>query len=384
MNQNPPETRLFLVGAGPGHPQQVTLRARECLAHADVVLYTDMTRHTAFAHTPPSAEMIYVGPLPEGNGLDESDVAAWIVRTAGSGRTIVRLYPGDPHESAFFQAELAAYSAAELAWELVPGLPGEPTPSDPSRPLSGQCVLVTRARAIGDRLWERLVELGAQVHVQPAIRITAPSDWRPVDSALDRLGSYDWLVFSSANGVRSLLERLIASGGDLRRLGRVKLAAIGPGTADELLRWGLRADLIPDEFRAESLADALLPEAAGRRFLLARASRGREVLADRLSSTGAQVTQIVVYQSEDVDQPQPEVKAWLKAGRIDWTTVTSSAIARSLVRLFGPDLRRTRLASISPVTSETLREMGYPPSAEATQYTMDGVVAAIVRGPTLD
>ena len=380
MNKSPTPPRLFLVGAGPGHPRQITLRARECLASADVVLYTTATRHAAFGHTPPSAEMIYVGRLPDGSGIEEPEVARWIAKAVGPGQTVVRLYPGDPHESQWLAGEVAACSAANLAWELVPGLPTNATTADTSKPLAGRRVMVTRARASGDRLWEQLVELGAEVLVQPAIRILPPADWRPVDTALAGLSSYDWLVFSSANGVQGLLERLMATGGDLRRLGRVKLAAIGTGTADELLRWGLRADVIPQEFRAELLAEALSPEAAGQRFLLARASRGREVLAERLSAAGGEVTQIVVYESQDVEEVQAEAGARLSAREIAWTTVTSSAIARSLVRLFGEELRHTRLASISPVTSETLREMGYTPSVEATQYTMDGVVAAIVRG----
>jgi uroporphyrinogen III methyltransferase/synthase len=323
--------------------------------------------------------MVYVGRLPDGSGIDEPDVARWIVNAARPGQTLVRLYPGDPHESPWLAAEVAACSAANLAWELVPGLPADAATADTNKPLAGRRVMVTRARASGDRLWEQLVELGAEVLVQPAIRILPPADWRPLDAALATLNSYDWLVFSSANGVQGLLDRLTATGGDLRQLGPLKLAAIGTGTADELLRWGLRADVIPNQFRAESLADTLVPQAAGRRFLLARASRGREVLAQRLSAAGADVTQIVAYQSEDVDHAQPEPQARLSAGQIDWTTVTSSAIARSLVRLFGDQLRRTRLASISPVTSETLREMGYTPSVEATQYTMDGVVAAILQ-----
>jgi uroporphyrinogen III methyltransferase/synthase len=157
----------------------------------------------------------------------------------------------------------------------------------------------------------------------------------------------------------------------------VKLAAIGPGTADELARFGLSAELVPEQFRAESLAEALAREAPGRRFLLARASRGREVLAEQLAAAGAVVEQIVVYASADVERPDAEVAAALRAGRIDWITVTSSAIAQSLAKLFGKDLRRAKLASISPLTSAALAELGYPPTVEAVEYTMSGLVAAI-------
>jgi uroporphyrinogen III methyltransferase/synthase len=261
-----------------------------------------------------------------------------------------------------------------------------------ARELVGKRILVTRPRDQVGPLCERFEELGAEVLVQPAIRISEPPDWAPVDAALDRLDAYDWLVFSSANGVRYLLERLLGRGGDLRRLGQVRLAAIGPATAEELRRYHLRADVVPGEYRAEALADELVGRccsggstataaglpAARPRFLLARASRGRELLAERLTAAGAAVDQIVVYSSTDVEQAEEEVAAAMSAGRIDWVTVTSSAIARSLVAMFGEQLRGCKLASISPVTSDTLRQLGHEPAAEATQYTTEGLVAAIL------
>ena len=223
-----------------------------------------------------------------------------------------------------------------------------------TRPLFGRKVLVTRPQEQNNPLRDQLEALGAEVLVQPAIHIAEPEDWSPVDAALAALDRYDWLVFSSSNGVEHLLGRLWEQGGDARRLSRVKLAAIGPGTAD-----------------------ALAHHARGKRFLLARASRGREVLAERLRAAGATVDQVVVYRSTDVTQPEPEVASALAEGKLAWVTVTSSAIARALVGMFGDDLRHTRLASISPITSATLRELGHEPAAEATEYTMAGVVAAI-------
>ena len=249
-----------------------------------------------------------------------------------------------------------------------------------ARPLFGTRVLVTRPREQADALFEPLNALGAEVLVQPAIRISDPPDWAPVDAALRELDRFDWLVFFSSNGVRFLLDRLCSTLGDLRRLGSVKLAAIGPGTEGELARYHLRADLVPGEYRAEDLAAALSAEARGRRFLLARASRGREVLAEQLTAAGAAVRQVVVYSSTDVEEPDPAVREALLSGRIDWITVTSSSIARSLVGLFGEELRRSRLASISPVTSEVLRQAGFAPAVEASVYTMPGLVEAILRG----
>ncbi|MBI2481158.1 MAG: uroporphyrinogen-III synthase, partial [Planctomycetia bacterium] len=245
------------------------------------------------------------------------------------------------------------------------------------RALFGQRILVTRPRSQANKLCSMLEELGAESLIQPAIEISEPKDWQPVDEAIGKLGSFDWLVFSSSNGVRYFVERMLAIGLDLRAFGAIKLAAIGPGTADELSRYHLNVDLQPAEFRAESLAADLIPLASGQRFLLARASRGREVLADEIAAAGGEVSQIVVYNSIDVESPEADIADELAAGKIHWVTVTSSAIARSLASMFGSELHKTRLASISPITSAVLRECGFEPAVEATEYTMAGVADAI-------
>ena len=247
------------------------------------------------------------------------------------------------------------------------------------RSLFGQQVLVTRPRDQADGLIARLTELGAGVLTQAAIEISDPPDWQSVDAAIKDLSSYDWLVFSSANGVRRFFDRLASLGFDTRQLGGVRLAAIGPATTDALGQYHLNVDVQPEEYRAEALAAALAPGAANQRVLLARASRGREVLAEQLSAAGAQVDQIIVYQSTDVAAADDDIAAALRDGQIDFVTVTSSAIARSLVGLFGDALRKTRLITISPLTSETLAEFGHQAAAEASEYTTDGVVDALLR-----
>lgn len=253
------------------------------------------------------------------------------------------------------------------------------------RPLFGLTILETRpsdsegpVQTGRDGMSSRLRELGAFVLRQPAISIDEPADWGPVDAAIERMNEFDWLVFSSANGVHYFMLRLCTLGHDARRLGGVRLAAIGPATADALSEYLLVADEVPSEFRAEALAEKLAPHARGGRFLLARASRGREVLAKSLAAAGANVEQVIVYESRDVERPDDEVAAGLAAGRIDWVTVTSSAIARSLIRMFGESLHKTRLAAISPLTAETLVELGHKPAIVAASYTADGVVDAIM------
>ncbi|MGC3971999.1 MAG: uroporphyrinogen-III C-methyltransferase [Pirellulales bacterium] len=248
------------------------------------------------------------------------------------------------------------------------------------RPLFGRRIVLTRPEQQCDEARRQLTDLGAEVLLQPAITIGPPSNWEALDAALAGVGEFDWIAFSSVNGVESFFTRLRRLGFDARALGRAKLAAIGPGTAEALEAEKLRADLVPAEFRAEALAAALVERAAPKSsVLLVRASRGREVLAEMLTAAGHRVTQAVAYSSTDVTTPDADVAALLQAGRIDWLTVTSSAIARSLANLFGDDLRKTKLASISPITTETLRSLGYEPAAEAGEFTLSGLIAAILK-----
>jgi uroporphyrinogen III methyltransferase/synthase len=248
--------------------------------------------------------------------------------------------------------------------------------------LLGKSVLITRPREsveIHDDLAEKLRVAGAEVLFQPAIAISAPPDWQPLDEATARIGEFDWLVFSSNNGVRYFFERLRHNGRDLVEITPVKIAAIGPSTAQELEKFGYHAAMVPQEYRAEALAESLVGDASGRRFLLIRASRGREVLAERLSAAGAIVEQVVAYTSSDIETPDAAIFARLAAGDIDWITVSSSSIARALVGLFGENLRRAKLASISPVTTAALQEQGFEPAAEAGEFTSAGLAEAILR-----
>src|SRR6185369_4069735 len=231
-----------------------------------------------------------------------------------------------------------------------------------TRPLFGRTVLVTRPEHQSDDLAARLRNLGANVLRQPAIEIGPPSDWSRVDTVIDRIAEFDWLVFSSANGVEYFLGRLIERGYDMRHLGGIRLAAIGPATVATLAQYYLKTYVQPETYRAEALAEMLAPEVRGKRVLLARASRGREILAEMLAAAGATVDQVVVYESRDIASPDLSIAEILADGKVDYITVTSSAIARSLVNLFGDALHKTRLAAISPLTASVLAEHGFPPA----------------------
>ena len=250
-------------------------------------------------------------------------------------------------------------------------------------PLFGRRIVVTRPSGESDRSASTLEALGAEVLAAPTVAILPVEDFGPLDDAIDRLGTFDWLVFTSANGVRHFLDRLEARGRDLRALGSLRLAAIGPATAEALAGYRLRADLVPGSYRSEALADALLAEAVGRRVLLARADRGRTILKEELERV-AEVEQVAVYRNADAEALPPDVLARTEEGSVDWITLTSSAIAERFFALL-PDAARDRvsggqirLATISPVTSAAVARLGWPVAAEATTYTWDGVVAAIV------
>lgn len=262
-----------------------------------------------------------------------------------------------------------------------------------SLPLLGQGILVTRPEHQAEGMVDRLSELGANPIVQPAIAIHQPREWSAVDAAIDSLHDFDYVVFSSSNGVHAFIRRLFACGHDVRKLGHSKLAVTGPKTADTLKEYSLIADIQPSSFRAEAVVDAVIhcsdnsenpqiplqEKLAGKRFLLLRASRGREALAERIQSAGGYVEQVVVYESVDIEVADETVEEAWQRGDVHWVTVTSSAIARSVCRMWGERLRDVKLASISPITSETLRELGFEPTVEATTFTTDGLIDAIVK-----
>ena len=249
------------------------------------------------------------------------------------------------------------------------------------KPLLGQTILITRPRSQALPLSRMLTELGAGCLLQPAIRIAAPPQWKDVDATIESIEQYDWLVFSSVNGVHFFFERFCEIFGDLRRLGNIRLATIGPRTTAAVESYRLRVDRQPDVYSADALASALEAE-EGDRFLLARANRGREVLAETLRKAGATVDQVIVYESTDVTEVEPDIADAMTNQQIGWITVTSSAIARSLASLFGSALQNVRLASISPITSAVLRELGYEPAVEAEVFTMEGIVTAIRQHAT--
>ncbi len=243
------------------------------------------------------------------------------------------------------------------------------------RPLHGEVVAVTRARAQASGLAERLRELGAEVVETPAIRIEP----RPVEGelleAVERIGEYALVCFTSPNGVRLFFEALASTGRDARALADATVAAIGPGTAAALLEHGIRADVVPERFVAEALVEALEPvEVDGRRVLVARAAEARSVLPDALRERGAVVDDVALY--ETVAEPLTEAQlAGLE--RATYVTFTSSSTVRFLLDSGARPPAGARIVSIGPVTSATAEERGLTVDVVAERHDIDGLVDAL-------
>jgi uroporphyrinogen III methyltransferase / synthase len=238
-----------------------------------------------------------------------------------------------------------------------------------ARPLAGVRVAITRARAQASGLGSSLRELGAAVLEAPAIRIS------PLAGPAPRIEDYDLVCLTSPNGVRLLFERLAGAGRDARAFGSARIAAIGPGTAAALLRHGLIADVVPEQFVAEGLVEALagVPVA---RALVARAAEARDVLPAALRERGAQVDVVALYET----LPEPMSEAELSAlERADYVTFTSSSTVRFFYQVAGERLPASaRLVSIGPVTSQALREHGREPDVEAERHDIDGLIGALL------
>jgi uroporphyrinogen III methyltransferase/synthase len=495
---------VYLVGAGPGDPGLLTLRGAECLRRADLVLYDGLVNPLLLRHSHAQAERTCRVDSPSGRIIPQEEINRHLIEAARSGKTVVRLKGGDPFIFGRGSEEAAALTAANVPFEIVPGITAataaavytgislthrniasavafvtgheDPAKADslnyaaiaafpgtlvfymglhrlaaitqsliahgkpsstpacvvsratqplqrtvtgilaniaelakaaqlhaPSlaiigdcvnvreqakwfedRPLFGKIIGITRPEEQSDRAALRAVELGAAPVMIPTIDIAPIDNWDAVDKVLSRLHEFDWIVFTSVNGVNGLLGRLWDTGGDVRRLGHAKVAAIGPSTSAELAKYSLRTDLIPTEYRAEALADAIRPHVAGRKVLWARASRGRDVLPTELEAAGAHLEQVVVYQNRDVDQLPSSVLEQIERSELDWIGLSSPSIARNLSRLLTEPAKArlgtmTKIASISPVTTAAATESGLPVAAEATDYTWEGLFQAMIR-----
>ncbi len=486
--------KVYLVGAGPGDPDLLTVRALELLQRADLVLYDNLASREVVSLAAPHAEVRYVGKKRAVHACTQGEINRLMVAAAAGGRRVVRLKGGDPYVFGRGGEEAQRLAARGIPFEVVPGvssalgvaayaglplthrdhtqavtfvtghdvesvdwacLAGRQTlvifmgllslpsivrrllqhglsPETPAAavrwatrgdqqvvaeslarlpdevkrgglkppalvvigeivglrhevewfdrlPLRGHSVAVTRAASQAGPFCRQLRRLGALVLPLPVLEFVPPTDWSAADGAISRLRNYDWLIFTSVNGVNHFLERLERCGRDLRDLPR-RIAAIGPATADRLRALHLRVDLVPERYVAESLAGALEGRGlAGDRVLLARAERARDVLPKELARMGAEVDVAPVYRTILPDSSVGLARRhWIDQAPPHWVTLTSSSTARNLAALVPPDrLRRSRIASIGPVTTATAREFGMDVVVEAETFTTDGLARAL-------
>ena len=503
--------KVFLVGAGPGDPGLLTLRGRDVLACADLVLYDGLANPLLLRLTDCPCERTARTQVGGGRIVLQQEINERLIREARSGKTVVRLKGGDPYVFGRGSEEVAALEAADIPFEVIPGITaataageyagfsfthrdiasavafvtghedpsrdaprldyaalasfpgtlvfymglgrvqdictrliGEGKPEDTSAavvcqaslpqqqvvtstlaelpaavaasdlrppslivvgecvdlrracswfeqgPLFGQRIGMTRPNHQSDDIAGRIVTLSGQPVMMPLIEIRAIDEEQAAtaNEVLARLDNYQWLIFTSVNGVVAFFDRLWQTGRDVRRIGHLQIAVIGSATAVALAARGLRAEIVPDLFRAEALAKSLSPHVDGQRVLWARASRGRDVLPLALTAAGATVDEVVVYRNDDVEQFDADIVDLIRSDALDWVGLSSPSIARQFAKLLtvhqiSPQLLRTRIGTISPVTSDAAKAAGLSVAVEATTYTWDGIIDAIVGSTTI-
>ena len=506
MNQSTASKNIvYLVGAGPGDPGLFTLRGRELLERAEVVVYDYLANPALLNFAAPSAELIYVGKKGGDHTLTQDGINQLLVEK-GRDHVVVRLKGGDPFIFGRGGEEAEELVKAGIPFEIVPGVSSTvaapayagiplshrdftanmafvtghersdsedskinwkalaegvetlvfvmgmknlPTISEnligngkspetavavirwgttpnqrtvtgtlsdiveqvekahlkppcvivvggvvglreklnwfEKRPLFGCTIVVTRAREQASDFREILAERGARTIEFPTISIAPPPSWEPLDKAITRLTSYHWLIFTSVNGVRYFFQRLFAAERDVRDLAGLKIAAIGPKTAEAVRNHGIRLDLVPGEYRAEAILDGLdSEELENTRFLLPRAMVARDILPDTLRERGAHVDVVPTYETVLPSGPTGELAAALDAGEVDCITFTSSSTVSNFFKVLPPDqvlprLKGVAIASIGPITSETAREYGLEVTIEPADYTIPALADAIAE-----
>lgn len=487
-------SKVYLVGAGPGDPELITVKALRLLENADCVLYDHLANADLLGHAPASAERIYVGKKKSDHAVSQDEICALLIDRGRQGLNVVRLKGGDPFIFGRGGEEAEALADAGIPFEIVPGVTaplgiaayaGVPlthrdhtsvvtfitghdvskidwskvgtsetlvifmgmaqcdeiaakviecgrsadTPAIAVRwgtrpvqevitgtigtlpalihqhgmkppatiivgdvvslrdklswyeklPLFGRKIVVTRARSQAGTLSTMLRRLGAEVVELPTIEIRLAGDYAPLDRAIHELEKYDWLIFTSANGVAHFLDRLSHNAKDPRAI-RGRIAAIGPATAEAFAEARINVDVMAESYVAEGLLAALESHDLSKaRILIARAAVARDVLPHELARRGASVDVVEAYRTVTPEGLRERARQIL-ANRPDWITFTSSSTVENLIAAAGADaLANVRTASIGPITSASLRKHGVPVTLEAPVFTVSGLVEAIIE-----
>lgn len=492
--------KVYLVGAGPGDLGLVTLRAKECIEQADVIVYDHLANPEMLGWAREDAEIIYAGKEAGKHALKQDEINALLIEKAREGKQVVRLKGGDPFVFGRGAEEAKAVVDAGIAFEIVPGITsaiagpayaGIPVTNraqnshvtfftgheDPAktqssidyaalaklggtqvmlmgverieaiaqrmmeqgarkdlpvalvrwattgrqetlvgtieniaqrvgdlgfeapavavfgdvvalrenlswyekRALSGKRIVVTRTRKQASELSNRLRALGAEIVELPTIRIEPPTDLREFAELVQDAHSYDWIVFTSPNGVEAFFEMFFKLYDDAREIGGVRIAAIGPATAQRVKDYHLHVNLQPEEFVAEAIVREFAKQGGveNLRILIARAEKARDVLPKELSGLGAIVDEGFAYRTVPETRDATGARRRLLEEGADLITFTSSSAVENFVALGLPWPKGMQVASIGPVTSKTAREQGLKIDIQARQYDIEGLVEAI-------
>ena len=504
MNKN---IKVSLIGAGPGDPGLITIKGKESIEKADVIIYDYLAAPELLKYAGENAEIIYVGKKGGDHTLSQEKINNLLVKKAEAGLTVARLKGGDPFIFGRGGEEAEALIDANIPFEIIPGVTsaiaapayaGIPLThrrfastltfvtghEDPKknkteidweslakgggtlvflmgvkniknivknlldygmkadmpvalvrwgttcrqqtltgrlddivektvnadfkppaiiiignvvklrekmiwfekRPLMGKKIVVTRARKQASDLIKILSDFGAECLEFPVIRIEPPDDMEPLDTAIENLSDYDWLVFTSVNGVKAFFKRLFSKNGlDVRALNHVRTAVIGTATEKELLGFGLKTDLLPESFRAESVVKAFAKEdIKGKKVLLPRAQKARPVLPVELSRMGAVVDEVAVYSTKKEDVNPDNILNLLSNGEIDLITFTSSSTVHNFHNMLPVEkiksvMEKTAIAAIGPITADTATQSGFNVDIMADKYTIPGLCDAILK-----
>jgi uroporphyrinogen III methyltransferase/synthase len=500
------EAKVYLVGAGPGDPGLITVRGKQCIENADVIIYDYLAPPALLNYAQNHAEIIYVGKKGGDHTLSQDKINALIVEKAKAGSMVCRLKGGDPFIFGRGGEEAEILVSKSIPFEVVPGVtsaiaaaayagiplthrkltatlafitghedphkkessidweslargigtlvffmgvknlpditqkliangrspetpvalirwgttPGQTTVTGTldniaerakkaalkppaiivvgevvqlrntlkwfeKRPLLGKRIVVTRARQQASDLVRRLSHLGAECLEFPTIKVVPINDAAPLDNAVQNLATYDWILFTSVNGVKFFFDHLFGMNKDVRALNHLHTAAIGPATAEKLFEYGLKSDIIPQNYRAEAVVDAFrkIP-LEGKKILLPRAKEARPVLPVELRKMGAEVDEVTAYLTEKVRANTDQLIKRLEEKTIDLITFTSSSTVQNFKDLLPPNnfkqlIKGITIASIGPITTETAIESGFEVPITAKLYTIPGLCDAIVK-----
>ncbi len=496
--------KVYLIGAGPGDPGLLTIKAKECIERADVVVYDYLASPFLLNYAGKDAQIIYVGKKGGDHTLSQDKINLLLVDKAKQGFDVARLKGGDPFVFGRGGEEAQMLLDQGVPYEVVPGVTSaiaapayagipvthrdhtsfvsfitgheDPTKKDTSmqwdvyaksnatlvflmgvknlanivknlikhgkpsdtpialvrwgttarqqtvtgtldtiveqvqqaklkspsiiiighvvslrnelawfdkRPLFGKRIVVTRARAQASDLVSKLSRLGADCIEIPTIRIAAPEDTAPLKASIENIRNYDWLVFTSVNGVKFFFDTVFDMGKDVRILGHLKFACIGPVTKERLKDYGIISDILPETYRAESVVDAFSSvEIENKKILLPRAKQARTILPEELTKMGAQVDEVTAYETRLATEGKEELISLLEKNEIDAVTFTSSStVSNFMSQLESKDAKKLLTnvvtASIGPITSDTARSLDIKPDIEAKEYTIQGLVDSL-------